>query len=252
MNRREFMRIRKTYAPLIGLIISLACGVVAAESVAIAYSRSEGNVWGWARKTNQSEANKVALDLCNKEAQNRDCALSTIKALARADGPARHGYGWSDKSIADAKRNALANCKHPNCKVTYVISKPGFISLSRSEDDKEGNVIFHVAYAFNNLDEANNKSISQCRERSGRDCKIIISTSIAGTLSKEPPVNTKPVAPAISSQSCRPNTPTVRCESHCVNGDCIVNYENGCKMRVRVSPRYDGFQNTWVYPSPSC
>lgn len=51
---------------------------------------------------------------------------------------------------------------------------------------------------------------------------------------------------------CRPRTPVIRCNSNCVNGDCIVTYENGCKIRVQVSPRFDGSSNQWTYPSPSC
>lgn len=246
------MGTQKICLPALALITALMSGLVAAESVAIAYSRSDGNMWGWARKPSQSEANKIALELCNRSAQNRDCALSTIKALVRAEGPGRIGYGWSDKSLSDAKRDARANCKHSDCKVVDVISKPGFITLSRSEYDAEGSAIFHVAYAFDNSDEADKKALAQCTERSGRNCKIILSTSIAGTLGKESSASPRPAPPAISSQNCRPNTPTVRCQSQCVNGDCVISYENGCKMHVRVSPRYDSFQNTWTYPSPSC
>jgi hypothetical protein len=51
---------------------------------------------------------------------------------------------------------------------------------------------------------------------------------------------------------CRPKTKQLSCQSSCTNGDCVVTYENGCKMRVEVSPRFDSFQNRWVYPSPSC
>lgn len=56
----------------------------------------------------------------------------------------------------------------------------------------------------------------------------------------------------VTGGDCRPRTNTLRCQSSCTNGDCVVSYENGCKMRVQVQPRYDGFQNRWVYPSPSC
>lgn len=63
---------------------------------------------------------------------------------------------------------------------------------------------------------------------------------------------TQRAASTVPTVNCRPNTPTVRCQSSCTNGNCIVTYENGCKMRVQVSPRFDSFQNQWVYPSPSC
>ncbi len=55
-----------------------------------------------------------------------------------------------------------------------------------------------------------------------------------------------------SSEDCRPKTKQLSCKSNCTNGDCMVTYENGCKMRVQVSPRFDGIQNRWIYPSPSC
>lgn len=246
------MKFHKCIFLVVGLVISLLSGAVAAESVAIAISRSDGNVWGWARKANQDEANKVALELCNKNSQKRDCVLDSIKALAKATGSDRVAYGWSNKSIADAKRDAVANCKQPDCKIVDLLSEPGFISLARSDEDKEGNAHFHTSYAYGNFEEAYKTALGKCKEVSGRECKIVISTSIAGTLRGESSANAKPVAPVVTNQNCRPKTPTIRCTSSCANGDCVVTYENGCKMRVQVSPRYDSFQNAWVYPSPSC
>lgn len=247
------MKFRKCIFLVVGLVMSLLSGVVAAASVAIAYSPSAENVWAWARSVNQNEANKAALETCNKDAQNRDCVLSpSIKALAKATGSGRIAYGWSNKSIADAKRDAVANCKQPDCKIVDLLTEPGFISLARSDEDKEGNVHFHTSYAYGNFEEAHKTALGKCKEESGRECKIVIATSIAGTLRGESSANAKPVAPVATNQNCRPKTPTIRCTSSCANGDCLVTYENGCKMRVQVSPRYDSFQNTWVYPSPSC
>ena len=51
---------------------------------------------------------------------------------------------------------------------------------------------------------------------------------------------------------CRPRTSQLRCQSQCYNGDCEVTYENGCKMRVQVNPKFDALTNRWKYPSPSC
>lgn len=59
----------------------------------------------------------------------------------------------------------------------------------------------------------------------------------------------KPAA-KVAGSDCRPRTSYLRCQSSCTNGDCIVSYENGCKMRVQVSPQFNGAQ--WIYPSPSC
>lgn len=245
------MKFRKCSFLVVGLVMSVLSGVVAAESVAIAYSPSSENT-AWVRRANQNEANKVAIKLCNQDAQKRDCVLSSIKALAKATGSDRVAYGWSNKSISDAKRDAVANCKQPDCKIVDLLTEPGFISLARSDEDKEGNVHFHTSYAYDNPEEAYKTALGKCKERSGQECKIVITTSIAGTLREESPANAKPVAPVATNQNCRPKTPTIRCTSSCANGDCLVTYENGCKMRVQVSPRYDSFQNTWVYPSPSC
>jgi len=62
----------------------------------------------------------------------------------------------------------------------------------------------------------------------------------------------KTVAVAPAPASCRPRTSSIRCTSSCSNGNCLVTYENGCKMRVQVSPSLDPFTNQWTYPSPSC
>jgi len=59
-------------------------------------------------------------------------------------------------------------------------------------------------------------------------------------------------APISTDGSCRPRAMSIRCQSECINGDCIVSYENGCRIRVRVQPRYDPFDSRWTYPSPPC
>ena len=59
-------------------------------------------------------------------------------------------------------------------------------------------------------------------------------------------------ATSATSDNCRPRTAQIRCRSNCVNGNSVVEYENGCKIRVQVSPRFDPFSNQWTYPSPSC
>lgn len=62
----------------------------------------------------------------------------------------------------------------------------------------------------------------------------------------------KPTGATLPNSSCRPNTPSIRCQSNCVNGNCVVTYENGCKLRVQVAPKFNPFNNQWEYPSPSC
>lgn len=60
-------------------------------------------------------------------------------------------------------------------------------------------------------------------------------------------------APAPSGDgSCRPRGNTLRCTSQCTNGNCLVTYENGCKIRVQVQPTFNSLNNRWDYPAPSC
>jgi len=54
------------------------------------------------------------------------------------------------------------------------------------------------------------------------------------------------------SYDCRPKSASIRCSSECVNGDCEITYENGCKIRVQVSPKFNAFTNQFEYPSPGC
>jgi len=60
------------------------------------------------------------------------------------------------------------------------------------------------------------------------------------------------VARAPAGESCIPNTKVRQCRSSCTNGDCLVIYQNGCKVRVQVAPRFDPFTNQWTYPAPPC
>ena len=51
---------------------------------------------------------------------------------------------------------------------------------------------------------------------------------------------------------CRPHSATLTCQSSCTNGDCIVTYENGCKVRVQVNAKFNSMSGQWEYPSPGC
>jgi hypothetical protein len=85
--------------------------------------------------------------------------------------------------------------------------------------------------------------------------KSLGKTTVASTAKPETkvqaPVVSKPL-PIAKNGDCRPKTNQLRCSSQCYNGDCEVTYENGCKVRVQVNPKFDPFTNQWSYPSPSC
>ena len=77
--------------------------------------------------------------------------------------------------------------------------------------------------------------------------------SETGAAPEPSPASTAPKTPEVSSTGdCRPTGTAIRCQSRCINGDCIVTYENGCKIRVQVRPSFNSFNNQWEYPSPSC
>ena len=59
-------------------------------------------------------------------------------------------------------------------------------------------------------------------------------------------------AETVATGNCRPKTSRITCQSQCVNGDCVVTYANGCKMRVTVASKFNPFTSQWEYPSPGC
>ena len=59
-------------------------------------------------------------------------------------------------------------------------------------------------------------------------------------------------AETVATGNCRPKTSRITCQSQCFNGDCVVTYANGCKMRVTVASKFNPFNSQWEYPSPDC
>lgn len=78
---------------LVLLMLSVISGDAWAEASAIAFGN--GGKWGWATRSSQSEANRVALTSCNEITPERDCKLDKTKAIARAEGPGSIGFGKS-------------------------------------------------------------------------------------------------------------------------------------------------------------
>ena len=225
--------------------LQIVSGAVLADTGALAIG--SGNSYGWATRATQKIANSDALKFCNQNNPKKDCKLVSTKAVARAESASRISYGYGAAGVADAKKFALDECT--GCKIVDVVTAPGFYSVAKSAVDADGNGLFHLAYAFDDSDEADATAIARCRERSGRECTLSHYGVIPGTIHKALPT----AAPARQAEaSCRPNTPTVRCSSQCSNGDCVMTYENGCRMRVQVQARFDGFTNQWTYPAPSC
>ncbi len=252
MNIAWHQRLTRTTKTALGIaLLCLLPGFALASSAAVALD-SEGQ-GAWAVWDTQAQANRAALDRCQKNSKTGDCKLHHKKAVVRvASAGDAITYAWSDTSLADAKKTGLKACGQADCKVTDQFQAPGFFALARSSVDG-ADAAFFLTYGYSNGDQADEDAKAGCARRGGKECVLVISSAIPGTI-KQAKAPAAPAAPATPSaeKSCRPNTPTVRCQSQCTNGNCVVTYENGCKMRVQVRPKYDPFSNQWTYPSPSC
>lgn len=139
----------------------------------------------------------------------------------------------------EARKNGIGNLAK-KCRIASRAKGPGYGAIVCGEGGcnwttgyASGQAAVDAAY------EGCSKSYKNCRGNN-----IDYWEDFAGFPSKKPP--------KLSGGDCRPRTSTLRCQSSCTNGDCIVTYENGCKIRVQVNPTYDSLQNQWVYPPPSC
>lgn len=250
-NRTHWTRVWFLFG--VGLLVHfipiLASQHALAEASAMA---GDGDVLIWSTKKTQEEANKAALKMCKEESsKKKDCNLRITKAIVRAEGGGRIGFGRSPVGVPAARKKALDECAKSECTVSYEITEPGLYALAESSTDKGGNGDFYLAYQYTNLDRAEADALSGCEKLTGQKCSVIWHGAIPGVYKLAPTPAVTSTAD-VSKSNCRPNSPSIRCSSRCTNGDCIVTYENGCKMRVQVQPRFDGFMNQWVYPSPSC
>lgn len=114
---------------------------------------------------------------------------------------------------------------------------------------------------FNSLGAIKKRLDSFCVARKNGGTEPDVLSTIGGEVGRASNPVPKPKAAANSlpayipdtqERSCRPTGSSIRCESNCVNGDCVISYENGCKLRVRVNAKFNSFNNQWEYPSPSC
>lgn len=234
----------------VGVLFTCFASSAFAEYAAIAYG-DENAAWGWARKTDQKSANAEAIAGCMKSSKAKDCKLDKTVALAEAHGSRRMGWGRSSKSLDEAKKLALTECGHADCKVTFSTTSPGFYSLAKSKDNEGKDGVFYLYYESINSDQSDKDAIRTCEERAGRDCSVVWSGAIAGKIAVSSP-SAKSTTPVPSAKNCRPTTQPLHCTSQCTNGNCTITYENGCKMNVQVQPSFDPFSSQWKYPSPSC
>lgn len=164
-------------------------------------------------------------------------------ALAVDDGGS-WGISVRDASKRQAESAALKQCRKvksaKKCKVIWSSDQLGYVAVAVSKTSLRATV-------RDTLDVAKRSALDDCAKDTATDDTCMIEwTGINGVVQEPHRIA------QTNTSDCRPQTRELRCRSNCVNGNCVVEYENGCKIRVQVSPRFDSFSNQWTYPSPSC
>lgn len=177
-------------------------------------------------------------------------AAITYPALAQAEWASAAsaddgswGVATSKKTKQIAIAESIKNCKkytQNKCTTFFTTQKPGYFVVSASPSRTEASL-------GDNEEVAKDLSLEGCAKHTppSETCSIKWS-GINGS------VHTAVQNNLYSQTDCRPRTEYLKCSSQCTNGNCIISYENGCKIRVQVNPRFDSFSNQWIYPSPGC
>jgi hypothetical protein len=238
--------------------VAFASNFYPALAVSASASGGDSPIWAWSVDVTQKIANRRALDACNKNAPKKDCALPSFRAIAKAKASTESGVSLSTESLEDAKKQAVNTCNKQGtttCEVVTSITQPGFFSIAEIDDEKKSGDLY-IYYGSNDLERAIKEAREMCEKDTNAKCRIWRSSVILGVLEfskdkKLTPEKIKSDLP-VAQKNCRPQTSTIHCSSQCYNGDCVITYENGCKMRVQVRPSFDSFSNEWKYPSPQC
>jgi hypothetical protein len=174
-----------------------------------------------------------------------------------------------------AEQSALAGCKKKggtDCQIYKKLTTSDHLFFVQA-----GSKDAHELYVSETRKVAEQKAMAICGEKSSTPCKLKFiaenkapdpAPSSFARVEREAAQGHKlfiaavdrsygqarqtPTASPGRGASCRPQGPNVQCTSQCVNGNCVIQYENGCKVRVQVSPVFNGFNNQWEYPAPSC
>ena len=225
------------------------------------------------------KAARQALSNCRKEAKDCHLELATwdegFSWAALATNPEGTMFlNYNAETRETAETGAIRGCeeKAPNkgsCKVRtdLVTGNRAWIAFARSES------YFSFGVSDYSEQQAKQNAMDFCNKGAkGNPCRVTEVNENPGS-KPAPPSFTKLKAriereeaqrnaaapkkvaanPAPNGNGeCRPQGNTIRCTSQCSNGNCIVTYENGCKIRVQVQPRFNPFNNQWDYPAPSC
>lgn len=234
-----------------GILFSLAAalsGNAFAKASAIAVDGE--NKAAWATADSAKEAEKTAMQMCTEASKTNDCKIVRMVAFAIAEGKRHIGFWPSERSLADAKSVALKSCAAADCEITFETTNPGFFALAWKKNQDGSVASQHVTHSYGNYDKAVKDAIEKCEVIGTGKCEFVRGGVIAGNHNLDtsnPVASTKKTAP-----SCRPKTNPINCKSHCVNDSCVVEYDNGCKMNVRVTPQTDPFTGKIKFPTPAC
>lgn len=228
----------------LGIAVALMSFSTSAEHAAVAYV-DDGDWGGWAVKSTRKAAEGDAIAGCKKANPGKKCSVAYAVGISRAESnDGSPGLGWSYETKAKAEQLALESCKGAACKTVWTVTNPGFFAIWGAIENGQL-ADFWLQHGADTGNWALEEGKRGCEKRYGISCELIRLGAIKGKFSVQ--AASKPPAPA---PSCRPKTSTIRCSSKCLNGDCIISYENGCKMRVQVLPQFNGV--SWVHPPPSC
>jgi hypothetical protein len=182
-------------------------------------------------------------------------AQISFAAHAVASAQTKEGvqYYWNtdQPSRRTAEKSAMNSCsakskqnRHTSkCKVVQSGTGPSYIAFFHTLDGRNFGVSSHE-----DRQQAIDDAHAACSKKGACPNTAEKVDFDEGELPANPFASSRTAADG----DCRPRTPVIRCRSNCYNGNCIVEYENGCKIQVQVSPRFDPFSSRWTYPSPSC
>ena len=179
-------------------------------------------------------------------------ALSSVAAI-RGEAARSWAVQYNAVNQKTADTAALADCRASarkgglsgmasKCEIIARPEGPGFGAVSCGDKD------CYFTFGYDDKQEAVDDAYAGCA-KSHEDCNSEHITSWSDTRGF---AQTRPAPAKNNQEDCRPRSNSLRCSSQCSNGNCIVSYENGCKIRVRVNPRFNPFNSAWEYPSPGC
>lgn len=230
------------------------------------------------------EAAQAALDGCRKEAANCVLEFATwdeglpwmAVAWSLEEGEVMALRVASNKETeGEAKALAISSCEEQSgrkgsCEIVWpAVSGQAWFAVAANKNDI-GLGVSHIS-----AEAARKQSLESCAETSeGAPCSVVDEIENAAPLpvpksfvelearikreeaqrkaARSARVSAPAPVPVATDTSCRPRSETVRCTSQCSNGDCVVTYENGCKIRVQVAPKFNPFNNQLEFLAPNC